>query len=369
MKKKKCKSGFVAVISVLGVLVFILFILLGILAWNSFRKLGKLDGIGATSEMHTNSRKLEDGNLHAFDTNMTYVVGGYEFTVPAQCDMFYNDTVGTVVYMDDVFQMKTEVVDTSYEEVMQQKETLTQASVDAGGTIIQDIQEMELDGRKYAYYRVSLSDEVCLVVYTQAPDADKRIAAQIAVKNESASDKELLQVFSAIAGSACKTEKPDSDYDDVMEQISEKARRESYGMLKEESTMEFHGMELTHKVPNGFYMDSSYEDTEYMIERYRTAEPWVDATCYLYDSESFDGAYDYIAASKYLEDSQIETMDIEGTTIYYVVEKYKNEDSKVQSIYAGCDLGDNQFYVVKAYVSDEEIDLQMDTIQDFLVLH
>lgn len=385
--EKKNRTGLFVVIGVLVFLLFVLVVLVGVLIWKGLSDLdteqltsqysSELETIlgdvqekkdRMDSDNSVGERENSSDGFESFSSEMKYVVGGYEFTVPAEYDMFYSDTTGTVVYQDDVFLMKTAVVDTSYEEVMKNPESLTQASVDVGGTILKDIAETELNGKKYAYYRADLSGDECLVVYTQAPDSSKRIAGQIVLEDKGVSDEEMLQMFSLIAESAVGTDKPDSTYDDIAEQNSMKTRSESHGEMKEESTLKFGDCELTHKVPEGFYSEEGFEGSEYIAERFYTVEPRVDVTCYLYDAEWFAGAQGYVENSKLLDNTRIETMEVEGKTIYYVVEKSMNENKEVQQIVAGFDLGDNRFYAIVAYVSDEDIDLSMETVREFLVV-
>lgn len=51
----------------------------------------------------------------------------------------------------------------------------------------------------------------------------------------------------------------------------------------------------------------------------------------------------------------------------YIVEEYSGGDKEYQHVYAGADLGD-ELYCVDAYVSDEDIDLSMETVRDFFIL-
>ncbi len=374
--EKKSNKGLFVVIGVLIFLVLLLVVLVGVLAWKSLsgsKKDGNNSQIAVTStekddEFGEALETESDDEFDTFSAEMKYVIGGYEFTVPGEYDMFYNEMIGPVVYMDDVFQMKTAVVETSYEEVMKDPASLTEKSVEAGGEILQDIKESEVNGKKYAYFRVDLSGEECFVVYTATPDNKKRIGAQIAIEKDGLSDEDMLQVFSTIAGSAVETNKADSTYDDIDAQLAERTKSEIYGEAKEESTLKFGGKEVTFRVPEGFYSEDAYEGSDYMTERFCTADPRMETQCYFYESEWFDGVKGYLEASITLDDTKIESMEIEGKTIYYIIEKYMHDDSEVQRLYAGCDLGEKNFYVIDALVIDEDIDLSMETIREFLLV-
>lgn len=379
--EKKNNTGLFVVIGVLIFLVLILIVLVGVLAFKGFtgkKEDGKIGSNSSQTVVETDDKKESedsfgeeiegDDEFDVFAAEMKYVVGGYEFTVPGEYDMFYNEMIGPVVYMDDVFQMKTAVVETSYEEVMKDPASLTEKTIEAGGTILQDVKESELNGKKYAYFRMELAGDECFVVSTAAPDDSKRIAAQIAIEKDGVSDEDMLQVFSTIANSAVETDKPDSTYEDVDAQLSERTKSEIYGEAKEESRLKFGGKEITFKIPEGFYSEDSYEGSEYMTERFCTADPRMEVQCYFYESEWFDGVQGYLQASILLDDTKIESMEIEGRTVYYIIEKSMDEDSEVQRLYAGCDLGEKNFYVIDAMVIDEDIDLSMETIREFLIV-
>lgn len=362
MMEKKNNTGLFAVIGILIFLMLVLVVLFGVLAWKTFSKKGETrqDTWASSSQIKNEAQgTLED---------MYFVLDGYEFAVPGNYDMTYGDATGVVVYEENVFQMKMVVVDGSYKDVMENPEEFMQPTVDAGGNIVQDMEETEVVGKKYTYYRVALQDEDMLVIYTAAPDATQRIAGQIVLQGENVTNADMLQMFADIAGSASKTDKANSTKDDIVVEMAEKkpssVEREWIG----ESDMEFGKAKVTHKVPENFYMDDSFEGMEYVTERYYMLEPRVDVTCSLFDIPWYENVEAYIEESKHLDDTKVQTMNIEGNKIYYIVENFMNGEEIYQQIYAGCDLGEEQFYVVEAYVIDEEMELTMDVIQEFLVL-
>lgn len=375
MEKKK-HTGLFIVIGVLIFLALVVVALVGVLAWKS---LTSLQDEKMSSQQSSESKEYvtkdyspeELEGYHLSDvTNggeTTFIKDGYVFTVPAEYDLTYTDLTGTIVYKDTVFQMKTVIVDTSYEEMMKNPELLTQGSVDAGGTILQDIQETEVDGKKYAYYRADLDGDQLFVVYTAAPDGGKRIAGQIALEQADVSDEDMLKMFASIAGGAVKTDQPDSTLDDIVVQMAAKTQNEIHGEQKEKSSMQFGGATITHKVAEGFWFADSFEGSEYVAERYYSEEPHIDITCYLFEIPWYEGVEGYIEESKHLDDTKTETMKIEGKKVYYIVEQYKNGEKEYQDIYAGFNLDEQQFYVIHAYVSNEDMKLTMDNIRDFLV--
>ena len=361
MEKKK-NVGLLVVIGILILLVLILVTLFGVLVWKSIGQRKELGRSGQASSVQINRK--DDDTLE----DLHFVQSGYEFTVPGNYALTYTDVTGTVVYQDDVFQMRIGIVDDSYEEVMKNPEEFTKVTVDAGGTIVQDMKETEMDSKKYAYYRATLQNEELLVIYTVAPDEGRRIAGQIALLGENVSDEDMLQMFASVAGSAKATDQADSTKDDIVVEMAEKKPSSIEMEWIAESTMQFGRAEITHKVPEKFYMEDTYEGLEYMTERYYMPEPYISVTCSLYDIPWYTNVEGYIEENKHFDDTKIQTMKIDGKKVYYVVETIMNDDKMLQQIYAGYDLGEQQFYVIDAYVIDEDMELTMDTIREFLVI-
>ncbi len=352
MQENKKNMAIFAIVGILIFLVLVVLCLVGVLLFK--QKDTDFGETVQTSESKGNGKEV------------TFVLNGYEFTVPEDYEVLYVDTFGVIVYMSDVFQMKTKVIDESFETFVKNPTEVTQASVDAGGTILQDVKEVDLNGKKYAYFRVDLSGDECFVVHTATPDNEKRIAAQIALQTD-VTDEDMLQMFSSIAESATKTDKPDSTDGDIVEQTAAKNQNEIHGEMQTEGTVEFNGTKVTHYLPEGYYLSLNDTTDSYSMNCYYTIEPRVDVECSIYDSQWFGGIEGYIEMSQYLDDSVVETMEIEGNTVYYVVESFMDDGSKVQKIYAGIDLNDKAFYVVEAYVVDEDIELTMDILREFLV--
>lgn len=361
MEKKK-NTGLFVVIGILILLVLVLMILFGVLVWKGVEARG-----GQDSSRQAGNTQVSDRTNTALE-DLHFVQSGYEFTVPGQYELVYADKAGVVVFQESVFQMKMGVSDGTYEEVISGPEEFTQVTVDAGGVIEQDIKETELDGKQYAYYCAKLQDENMLVIYTAAPDEGKRIAGQIVLQGEDVADEDMMQMFASIAGSAVSTDKADSTKDDIVVEMAEKKPSSVSQEWIEESAMEFGGVKTTHKIPENFYLEDSYEGSEYAAERYTMMDPYISVTCMLYDIPWYANVESYIEDSKHLDDSKVKTMTIDGNKVYYIVESFKNDEDEYQQIYAGCDLGEHQFYVVDAYVIGEDMELSMDTIQKFLVL-
>lgn len=360
MEKKK-NIGLFVIVGILVILLLVVVLLVGVLVWKGTEQ---RDGQGSNGQ-GSSTQTAQGTNVELEDLH--FVQSGYEFTVPGMYDLTHTDETGVVVYDEDAFQMKIGVAEGSYEEVMSNPEEFTKAIIDAEGTIEQDMKETGLDGKKYAYYRANLQGEAMLVIYTAAPEEGKRIAGQIALLGENVTDEGMLQMFSFIVSSAVATDKADSTKDDIVVEMAKKKPSSIEREWISERTMEFGDAKVTHKIPADFFLDDAYDGSEYTAARYYMVEPRVDVTCTLFDIPWYENIEAYIEESKRLDDTKVQTMDIEGNKVYYIVEMIMTGDEKYQQIYAGCDLGEQQFYVVEADVSNEDIELTMDTIREFLV--
>ncbi len=205
-----------------------------------------------------------------------------------------------------------------------------------------------------------------LVVYTAAPDAGQRIAGQIVLQTEEISRDDIIKMFANIAGSAVKTDKADSTKDDIVVEMADKKPSTVTREWKGSSSMQFGELKITHSVPENFYPDDSYDGMEYTAESYSTNKPYVDVKCSLFDIPWYANVESYIEENKHLNNTKVQTMNIDGKKVYYVIESFMNEDKTHQQIYAGFDLGKNQFYLVQAYAVGEDVELTMDTIREFL---
>lgn len=360
MEKKK-NTGLFVVIGILILLMLVLVILLGVLVWKGIERKGDQG-----SNRQENTQVTGDTDVALEDLH--FVQNGYRFSVPGKYELTYADKAGVVVLEENVFQMKLGVVDSAYEEVMNSPEEFTKVTVDAGGTIVQDMKETDIDGKKYAYYRATLQNEELLVIYTAAPDEGGRIAGQIALLGENVPDEDMLQMFASVASNAEATDQGDSTKDDIVVEMAEKKPSAIEMEWIGESAMEFGGVKTTHKIPENFYLEDSYEGSEYAAERYTMTDPYISVTCALYDIPWYANVESYIHESKHLDDTKIKTMKIEGHKVYYIEESFMNDEDEYQQIYAGIDLGEHQFYVVEAYVIGEDMELTTDVIREFLIL-
>lgn len=372
--QRKNSIGLFITVGVLAILVLLLLVLVAVLLFGE--KGEKQGGTGnagpfvvdeSTEEDTTNVAEKEK---HVF----TIVIDGFKFQIPSDYGCMYADEIGPVVYLDDVFQMKIEVQDIMYEEIMKNPDSVTEKTIESGGKIKQELKEIEFEGKKYAYFRMELQSNKCFVVYTEESETDKRFAGNIVIQKEDLSDEDLLHIFSGVISSAQKTEEPNSTKNDILAQIAEQITVENRkpGEEKEESIMRLEEEEAAFLVPEDFYSNG-----QYVKEDFVSGDLAVYVYCSLQQAvkeSGFESAQACIETEReYLlesvrDETEIQTIDINGKSFYYIAVHYKYAGSDVQRIYAACDIGENAIYKVEANALDEDVELSIDTIRDFMVL-
>lgn len=374
MEKKSEKRLFI----VTGILAVLFIILLTLSAVLLFGEEGeKKGGNGNAGPFVIKDTEKEDsenvlGEERTEDDNgITMVIDGFKMTVPSDYNCFYNEKVGPVVYIEDVFQMKTVIKEESYEEMMKNPDSITESTIAAGGEILQEVQEKEINGRKYAYFRMKLQDVECMIVHTKAADTDKRIAAQFALEADDLTDEDVLNVFVNIVSTATVTDEANSTLDDIVMQRPNSITKET----KEKSTLSFKGETITFRVPEKFYYEGSDACSMYATEQF-CSEDYVMIYCCLWSSKTGD----YENAEVFMEnaldnlldnvkkETEIQKQEIEGRIYYYIDTHYEFNGSDYQKVYAACDVGESGIYVVNAEAVDLKKDITIDTIREFFIL-
>lgn len=299
------------------------------------------------------------------------VLDGYKFTVPSTYSCVIVEDIGPIIYIDDVFNMKLVVKDGSYEEDMKNPDSLLEKTIEAGGEITQDVKETELNGKKYAYFRMVLDGNEQFVVVTAATDKEQRFGGQILILSDEVTDKELLNVFDEIVTTAVVTDEKNT----TEEELSEQEYENNIGEKKEKSALIYRGKTVNYKVTEGFY--SVYESTEdglYASENFiaKDNSVWVDTMLMENDKTGRDDVIlDWESAQSYIEaessgEYTVETIEIDGYEFYYIVESYEHKGSLFQRIYAACDVGGTNIYAISATAIDWDGTLTLDTIKEFL---
>lgn len=143
------------------------------------------------------------------------VLKGYKFQVPVEYGCMIAEDVGPVIYMSDIFQLRLRVDDFSYEEYTKDPEHAMQNARDAGGEITKEVAEVEINGRKIAWFRTILLGDDMVVMWSEA-DKTRMFSGQMVIFSQDIGEEDFLNVFAQIIGSAEKTDKPDSTEEDLV---------------------------------------------------------------------------------------------------------------------------------------------------------
>lgn len=372
MKDKKNKSLFF-IIGIIIILTAILLVLFAVLLFGGGKKKKGGSGNAGPFVVKESSEKEASvlGDEIEKDTGGTngivVVVNGYKMIIPSDLECTYVEGIGPLFYKDDIFQMKIMVKEGSYDETVRNPDSLTDKIIEAGGKILQDVQETELDGKRFVYYKAELMGDKTFVIYTG--DNDKHFGGQIVVESEILSDEDLIKIFAGIVFTAQKTDEPDSTFEDILSQM----RLRDLGEEKTESSLSFEGETVNFKVPRGFYSQGYYDNSSYKAEMFLTTD-FIDVQCSLWSKNAesdYSGAEDYLKRTldfqleNVKKDTKIETMQIVGNTCYYIDMHYEFNGSDFQKIYAACDYGKTGFFVVEADAINIEKNISMEMLKEF----
>lgn len=312
-------------------------------------------------------KELEEEEVSS--TEMIIALDGFEFKIPSDYSCVIADGVGAVIYMDDMFQMKLAIRDTSYEEIMEDPKGLTEKTIAAGGNITKDVTETELNGQKYSYFYMELEGEKCFVVNTKATNETERFAAQFVILSETITEEDLLNIFAQVISGAVETDESNT----TMEDLSKQVRKNASGEKKKKSSLSIAAGTVDYKVTEGYYSNYKNESDTYADEYFTTAGFEVSITCFLTPKEDMGSAKNLIedekiTVSAFNVNPEVMTTEINGQTFYYILAAYQYNEVKYQNIYAACEVDDNMVYEVKVSAADWEETLTLESIEDFLTI-
>lgn len=292
------------------------------------------------------------------------VLKGYEFQIPLEYGCMIAEDVGPVIYMSDIFQLRLRVDDFSYEEYTKDPEHAMQNARDAGGEITKEVAEVEINGRKIAWFRTTLLGDDMVVMWSEA-DKNRMFSGQMVIFSQDIGEEDFLNVFAQIIGSAEKTDKPDSTEEDLLAwepQINVGERRSQGSITTDDFTVTF-------PVPEGFYAqtDEVYvsEEKDYYSDDYMTND-YVSVSCRV-TKDFFEDARSVISDDWNYDNAKIKTVETGGRTYYYAISEKDIDGKQVQYVTAACGLSESGWiYSVEATVTDYERSLTLDDIKGFL---
>lgn len=293
------------------------------------------------------------------------VVGGIRLQIPGEYGCFIEESKGPIVYRDDLFVMLINVREDSYEERMEEPDTLMDGARKNGGEIIKEIDEVKIGENPYAWFTYSQNEDRFIVVYTPAADSGKRLCAQLVIEDRSTSEEDLLRRFAEIAESAEVTDEPDT----TDETLKEAIMLADFGEKKRESVLKHGNVEITFQVEEGFY--SQYSNTDHYWASEYFSEPVNLGTvdCYLEPVEDDQDAKAYVENEmQFAEESgeiHKDTVKINGHEFYYYIIKYEYNGSTFQKMVAASDVKKGYVYVVKAGYIDADDEMKQENYESF----
>lgn len=312
------------------------------------------------------------GNADNPDDSGVYsvVIDGFEFVIPYEYSCFYNEELGAIIELENAFQLSISAEDKTYQDVLKNRDKLTEKAVNAGGEIVQEPTELTINGKEYIYFVTDISGDKVFVMYTQGVGTDRAIAGQLVLLSDDMSNEDVLEAYADIVADARETDKPDSTIDDIVEQTYQQVEPDG---AKSESTLTFNGDSITFAVPEGFYSQGIYNS------EYAASEDFVDRNydvmveCRLIPTENYDSAEGYIEnmvkwESDSVNDIKVMTEKIGDIVCYHFVSKYEYEDKTVQNLYVAYNNSDTSIFTVEVFASDIDYDINFDMFREFLVV-
>lgn len=355
-------------IGILSIAVVVMFITAALAIGHIIKSSGKSSQQSSNKvtegDIESVKNSLEEDSVSSSDAEgVNIVIDGYEFLVPSDYACMYAEDVGPVVYMSDVFQLRITVKGRPYDELLEDTDSLTGTAVDAGATLLQEVEQIEINGNLYTYFKIRLAGEDEIVCYADVPDHKTHLGGQIVVQSDSVSDEDLIQMFASIAESAEVTDKPNSTAEDISARFSA-----VLGEAKENSSLTLNGVTVNYKVAAGYYSTSAFEDEYSATECFDGADS--DVLVCLYEAEGEDAQhYANVAVGANEENgAEMRTEMVDGKTVYYCTYSYVYNDEKYNYIEAFCDVNNDVYYTVQLdSIGDRGLDFN--SIRDFFVFN
>lgn len=331
-------------------------------------KSGKAGGTKPEESILDEAELFEDKEEELTETereSITIVVGGISLEIPGEYGCFIEESKGPIVYRDDLFTMLINVREDSYEERMEEPDSLMDGAKKIGGEITKEIEEIEIGKNPYAWFTYSRNGDHFIVIFTPAADSGKRLCAQLIIENKDVSEEELLERFAKIAESACETDEPDT----TDETLAEIMRLSDFGEKKAESVLAHGDARVTFQIEPNFYSQYTNTDDYWASEYFVEPSSLATVDCYLEPMEDGGDAKSYIEnETAYMdEDKEIHKAEVkvDGHTFYYCIVKYEYDGSRFQKMIAASDAGNGHVYVVRAGYIDVADEIRREDFESF----
>ena len=333
---------------------------------------GKKESDDKTSDEKTSEaiKENEVGEDDLYISNgtkkgVTFVMDRFEIHVPPEYYCFYEEGLGCIVQLEDVFQLRFKIEEKSYKELVENKESLTELAIKGGYEVTKEPTETMVNGKEYVYFSTLLEEEKVFVIHTQSPDADRTIGAQLVLFDKEKSDEEVVNIFAGIVAKAKVTDAKDSTADEILMQNYET----TIGDVKEESTLTFGNDAVTFKVQEGFYSIMRDKTDYYAVEYFEEEDYDVFVQCRLWGKDTYDSAEMYIQSMINWESDSDTTIKVKNEEVgdaicYYFMTV--NAEGDIRRLYATYNNSDTSLYCIEVECMNPNMEFGFENIRDFM---
>lgn len=307
---------------------------------------------------------MEETEEEVFGNPVPVVDNGIKFWVPADYWCYLEEEKGIIVYQRDVFTLLLGIREGTLDEKMENPELLQKGAIEAGGKIEGDVELVEIGGHEYAYFPFTMGGSRFVVAYTDASDSGNRVGAQIQVRDESASDLDMVAYFARVASTAEITDEPDST-----EESLDEAKHISYiGVEKEESSLAYGNNQMTFQVEEGFYSSYTESDDYWAVEYFEEDGHSRSIDVVYMPNDDWGSAENLIAYEAEWSSGVVahDSVEVNGYTFYYIERDYEDEGDSIQRVLAACDMGNGMIYRISVWAMNVEQDVNIEDIATFM---
>lgn len=222
------------------------------------------------------------------DSDPHIVISGHDFAIDSSSYVLYFEGIGPVVILGEQLQYKIKIQDKTFDEV--KASDVTAKAVAAGYEIKAGPEMVNENDLEYIWFSYDTGMERGVAVNMPGPSKEHAMGVQIAILDDSVTDKEAISSALTVVKTASLTGASDSTKEDIDKLYS--STNSVSGVQLDSYTIKFGKSSYTHPVPKGFY--KNYEDTDEdgFFALYDSSD--IDVTVTYKKNESFTDSTNYI---------------------------------------------------------------------------
>lgn len=162
------------------------------------------------TENNINNSTLIQNNNNSL--GKTIIIDGFKFNIPHNIESKIEEKMLMLENEDLTVRMALKISDKTYEEYIQNPESLTLSFTNAGYEITKNLTEKVINGTKCSYFTCTMDDQNVLFAYAKGNNAKGIVTQAIIGKGY---ETESLDLFTKIIASAKETIEPDSEIEEA----------------------------------------------------------------------------------------------------------------------------------------------------------